>query len=78
MFDKRWVIVRKNKAKIIEGYRYPMNGLWRWPLHDPDQVNQKSNMMAYNKRFVPDPDGIFISILPWKLFTFDMIGFANS
>ena len=31
-FYKHKVIVSKNKYIIIEGYRYPTNGLWKFPL----------------------------------------------
>ena len=44
-FDKHRFIVRKHRDNMIEGYRDPMNGLWRLPLHDPAQNNQQSNMM---------------------------------
>ena len=32
---------------MIEGYRYPMNGLCRFPLHYPTQGNQQSNMIEH-------------------------------
>ena len=45
-FDKHIVIVRKNKADIIEGYQDLMYGLWCFPIHDPYRDNQQSNMLA--------------------------------
>ena len=44
-FDKQKFVVRKNKDIIIEGYRDPTNGLWRFPLHHPDQNNKQANIM---------------------------------
>ena len=46
-FDKHRVIVRKNKANIIEGYWGPMNGFWCFPLHDSSQGSQQSNMISH-------------------------------
>ena len=45
-FDKHRVIVSK-KANITEVIRYPMNVLWQSQLHDQDQGNQKSNIIAH-------------------------------
>ena len=42
-------IVRKHNEKIINGYYDPMNGLWRYPFHDPFKENQQSNMVAHNQ-----------------------------
>ena len=44
-FEKHKVIVIKNNDVIIEGYRDPKNGLWRFPLHHPAQNNKQANMM---------------------------------
>ena len=38
---------KKNKAEIIEGYLYPINGLWRFPLHDTYQGNQQSSIIEH-------------------------------
>ena len=47
-FDKHKVIVSKNKVIIIEGYRDPTNGLWRFPLHHPSQNNKQANILEPN------------------------------
>ena len=44
-FDKHKVIVSKNKDIIIEGYRDPINGFWRFPLHRPFHNNKKANIL---------------------------------
>ena len=44
-FDKHKVIVSKNKDIIIEGYRDPTNGLWRFPLHNTAQNNKQANIL---------------------------------
>ena len=48
-FDKHRVILRK-KVKIIEGYQDPMNLLWSFPLHHPDQGKKKSNIISHSTR----------------------------
>ena len=44
-FENHKVIVSKNKDKIIEGYRDPMNGLFHFPLYHLSQNNNKSIML---------------------------------
>ena len=44
-FDKKKVIVIKNKDKIIEGHQESTNGLWHFPLHHPSNNNKKSNIL---------------------------------
>ena len=43
--DNHKVIVSKNKYLIIEGYRDPKNGLWRFPIHNPAQNNKQANIL---------------------------------
>ena len=44
-FDNHKFIVSKNKDIIIEVYRYPTNGFWRLPLHNPAQNTKQVNML---------------------------------
>ena len=44
-FDKHKLKVSENKDIIIEGYREPTNGLWRFPLHHSSQNNKQANIL---------------------------------
>ena len=44
-FDNHKVIVIKNKDIIIEGYRYPTNGLWQLSLDLPALNNKQANIL---------------------------------
>ena len=44
-FYKHKVVVSKNKDIIVEVYRDPTNGLWRFPLHNPAQNNKQAKIL---------------------------------
>ena len=44
-FDKHKFTLSENKYIIIEGYREPTNGLWRFPFRRQSHNNKQANIL---------------------------------